>query len=531
MLASFGRGAGMRRHWLVSIAAVLAAPAFGQTMQGMAHGDMAAPKVPTLLSGYGNGGFRVTTTSRKAQSFFDNGMQLAHAFAHKAAVAAMQEAERLDPKCAMCVWGEAWADGPTINFGKDDDQLIHLSALAHKAQRLARGHGTAKERGLTAALVARYRNGGGGNPGDLAFAKAMQRLADRYRSDDELTTIAADAWLIALAHNTAESDREGGNHAIPLLMRILKRNPDYTPAIHFYIHATEAIGKPGLAEPYADKLAALAPNASHLVHMPSHTFYWVGRYQDAANANQRAVEIGLEQAKALDLPPPDGLWGLPYHVHNITYGIGGALMAGDADIALKLGRPLVAMAATRTEEPAYRQIVASEGYFALAKFADPAEALAAPEPKLPILDGSWHYMRGEAQARLNNPTQVRIEAAAIQALVGPLNPGDFSLQGSQLLDLERNVLLGRAAMLEGKPADALKSFQAAAKIQEDGGFAYITDPPAFWYPLERSVAEAKLALGDQPGARAAIETSLKLRPRDPAALAMLAKLDQGAAGR
>ena len=94
--------------------------------------------------------------------------------------------------------------------------------------------------------------------------------------------------------------------------------------------------------------------------------------------------------------------------------------------------------------------------------------------------------------------------------------------------MERLVLLGRAAMLEGKPAEALKAFEQAAAIQEEAGFAYITDPPAFWYPIERSVAEAKLLLGDQAGARAAIMRSLKLRQKDPAALAFLAQLESQA---
>ena len=521
----------MKSILLAAVALVAWSPGAAQDMHGMSHGDMAAPSSPRLLDGYGDGGFPITTSNPRAQAFFNNGMQLAHAFAHKAAVAAMQEAERLDPNCAMCVWGEAWAGGPTINFGKGEDELAHLGELARKAQLLALDHGTTRERALTDALVQRYQHGGGGKPGDLAFAKAMQSLADFDPQDDELATMAADAWLIALARNTAQTDADAGRRAIPLLERVLKRRPDYAPAIHFYIHATEAIGKPGLAEPFANALQNLAPNASHLVHMPSHTFYWVGRYEDAAQANARAVAIGTKQAKILNLPPPDGLWGLPYHVHNITYGIGGALMAGDSVIALQLGRPLVAMAATRTDEPAYRQIVASEGYFALARFGDPAEVLAVPEPRLPILNGSWHYMRGETLARLGRLAEVRAEAGSIRPLQGPLSADDFTTQGSQLLALERLVLLGRVAMLDHKPAKALKMFRKAATIQEQAGFAYITDPPAFWYPLERSVAEAQLALGNPSGARDALKRSLKLRPKDPEALAMLARLEVNSAAR
>ena len=512
------------RFLMCAILACAALPVSAQTHEHESHGDMAAPARPVILDGYGDGGFSITTHNPQAQAFFNNGMQLAHAFAHKAAVAAMQEAERLDPECAMCVWGEAWAGGPTINFGKEGDELKNIALLAVKAQRLARAHGTGTERALTAALAARYRNGGGSKPGDLAFAKAMEKIAKTHPTNDAFATIAADAWLIAPSDNDREVKRDL-QHSIALLERVLARSPNYTPAMHFYIHATEYAGAPGKAEPYADRLGGLAPNAAHLIHMPSHTFYWVGRYQDAASANARAVEVALAQAKKLHLPDPDGLWGLPYHLHNISYGIGGALMAGDAATAMMLAKPLVAAAAAQKDDSVYKQTVASNGYFAYAMFAEPADALSLPEPKPPVLKGAWRYMRGEALARENKPAEVRAEAAAIAPL-----PGERKA-ASLLLDIERLVLEGRAAMLEGQPADALASFEKAAALQESQQFANITDPPAFWYPVRRSVAEAKLAMGDKVGARAALEASLKIRPKDPAALTLLAKLDAKTAAR
>jgi hypothetical protein len=87
-----------------------------------------------------------------------------------------------------------------------------------------------------------------------------------------------------------------------------------------------------------------------------------------------------------------------------------------------------------------------------------------------------------------------------------------------MLTIARDVLQGRAAMLAGKPADALPRFVAAAQVQETPEFSRVADPPAFWYPVRRSVAEAKLAMGDTAGALKEIDASLKLRPRDPEAL-------------
>ncbi len=520
----------MKSIWLTAAAGLLAWPVFAQAMSGMNHADMAAPKSPMLLEGYGNGGFKITTANPKAQAFFDNGMQLAHAFAHKAAIEAMEEAVRLDPACAMCLWGQAWASGPTINFGKTEDEVAKLSDMADKAGKLAETKGTDRERALIHALQLRYKNGGGGKDGDLHFAKAMAVLADRYPEDNEIAVIAADAWLMTHAE-TAGDRKLNAELAIPLLEGVLKRSPNDTPAIHFYIHATEDAEVPALAEPYADRLASLAPNASHLVHMPSHTYYWIGRYEDAAKTNMRAVEIGINNAKRLGLGPPDGVWGLPYHSHNVTFGLGGALEAGDAAIALRLGKPLVERSQANTKAGPYAQMIAANGYYAMGRFADPAEVLALPEPKLPFLIAAWHYVRGEAFARRNDAAEVRREAAAIHGITGELSKDDGSLQAQTMTFIARNVLLGRAAMLEKRPAEAATAFAQAAEMQEGDDFKSVADPPAWHYPIRRDLAAALLDAGNYADAKREAEAALKYRPRDPETVALLSTLETRAAAR
>ena len=490
------------------------------------HADMTAPKAAQIMPGYGAGGFPIASKAPQAQAFFDNGMQLAHAFAHRASIKAMAEAVRLDPACAMCLWGLAWASGPTINYGKSEMELQPLAEMADKAAKLAEAQGTPREKALIHALQLRYADGGGGKPGDLAFAKAMSVLSARYPADNEIAVMAADAWLITHG-DTPEQSKLNAEMAMPFLEAALKRDPNYTPAIHFYIHASEIAQVPSLAEPYADKLAALAPRASHLVHMPSHTYYWVGRYQDAADTNMRAVELGIENAKALGLGPPDGVWGLPYHAHNVTFGLGGALEAGDAKTALALGRPLVERAGSRAEADPYDQLLAANGYFAMALFAAPAEVLALPKPKLQVVDAAWHYARGEAFARMGNAAGLRGEAAAIRGTTGKLSANDGSQQGQQLTLIARNVLAGRAAMMEGRPQEAIIAFRQAAEIQESADFSAFADPPAWYYPVRRDLGAAMLAAGDKLGARAEADKALKYRPKDPGTLVLLGKLGDG----
>jgi len=485
---------------------------------GLCHADSPAPRHPTILPGYGSGGFPIGTAVPQAQAFFDNGMQLAHAFAHTAAIAAFEESVRLDPNCALCLWGQAWASGPTINYPIEADETGRLAEMAARAARLAR-NGPEKERLLTEALVARYARGGG-DAGNRAFAEAMDAIARRLPADNELQVIAADAWM------TLDSQGNRFDHIereIALLETVLARDSDYTPAIHFYIHATEIAGEPGRAERFADRLPALAPKASHLIHMPSHTYYHVGRYQDAVDANVRAVAIGRDNAHRLGLPEPDGVWDLPYHGHNVQFGVGAALISGDARDALALSDPLVARVAAgkARDGGVFPQMVAGTAYFAEARFADPQAVLALPEPpaKYPWARAYWHYARGEAAARLGDAAAVRREAAAMTNPPGDRRAArdEASVReaAGRMVRIARLVLEGRAAILDKQPAVALSAFRKAARLQEAESFQLFADPPAFWYPVRRDVAATLLALDRPKQALAEAEATLAMMPREP----------------
>jgi tetratricopeptide (TPR) repeat protein len=484
------------------------------------HTDQTTPKTAQLLEGYGGGGFAVTGANAQAQAFFSNGMELAAAFAHKASIAAMAEAVRLDPKCAMCRWGLAYTSGPTINYGKGWPERKQLYAMLGTAEELAQKTGTERERELIKVFRKRYLPGATIAKRDTAFAKDMLKLVKKYPDDNTIAVLAADALIQAMDEHNYKAE---AMKAVGLLEVVLARAPSDTPAIHFYIHATEIARVPARAEPYADKLGGLAPRASHLVHMPSHTYYWVGRYQDAATVNHRAVELGKENALRLGLTAPNGVWGLPYHSHNVIFGLGGALMAGDAKIGLELGRELIDHSQAEEEAHPVMQLLASAGYFALARFDDPKAVLARPESKLPYLKAAWHYARGEAFAKLGNLAGLKTEIAALPS--DALAKADPKMKApDQMVAIVRLVLVGRLAMAEQRWADAATAFKGAAEIEETEDFMQFADPPAFWYPVRRDYAAALLAGGDKAGALREVDASLKLRPKDPVALELRGRI-------
>ncbi len=479
----------------------------------------APAKVARLMPGYGDATFKIRTPSADAQAFFDNGLQLGHAFAHHPALAAFEEASRRDPNCAMCLWGQAWAGGATINFTVDDKVQARYAELMKRATVLA-ADGPQLERDLIAAMVKRYDHGGGAGPGDDAYAEAMYAIAQAHPDSDELAVLASDALMVpdAQRNTTKNSPR-----IVALLEGVLKRAPDNVGAVHFYIHATEMAGFAPRAEAAADRLERLAPKASHLVHMPSHTYYWVGRYEDALTSNQRASVLDGQNAQAQGLEGPFGLF---YHGHNVQYGTAGALMSGDGAGALALGRPAIDYATTAKTPSPWDQLIAGTAYAAEGRFAEPAAVLALAEPKLPYLQAMWRYARGEALARTGDLAGLKRETALVDRSAEQLKDvGQYAGQMSQATDLARLVLEGRLALLEHRPKDAVAMFRKAAELEETR-FTDITDPPMWWYPPRRDLAVALLAAGDAKGAAFEAHASLTRRARDPVALAVLARAER-----
>jgi tetratricopeptide (TPR) repeat protein len=479
-----------------------------------------------MVDGFGKATWNVGATP-EAQAWFDHGVRLRWAFEHKESVRAFRKARLLDPSCAMCAWGEAWALGPNLNGGGGDDeaQAAALKA-AREARRLARNSPATHKR-MIDALVQRYS----GRTATRArrFARAMDNLATRNPDDLLIVSTTADAWLLTdydWWNKDGTPKAAGVARAMGLLEHALQVDADDPGAIHLYIHLTEWSDDPHRAVPYGEKLARLAPGASHLVHMPSHTFYRVGRYRDAMNSNVEAVALDRRYDR---LARPDGgVKGMPLHSHNIHFGMGGALMGGGAERGLELADWFLATYDDIGPSAVWRAIQANNAYALYGRFADAQKIASIPEPAADkyLLRISWRYMRGEAAARAGDAAAVRAEAEAIRSIIAAttfIGPMQDNQKG--FVQLGQHVLEGRAAMIEGDHDAAVAAFMAAAAIQAQGD-GEGGDPPIIWYPTRRSLAAALLARGDAAGAKAKIEELLKDWPNDPYSYFVLAEAEE-----
>lgn len=479
-----------------------------------------------MVDGFGSGGFVIDTTNPEAQAWFNHGVRLRWAFEHSESVRAFRRARLLDPACAMCAWGEAWAMGPNLNGGgAGEDVRRQALTIARQARRMAR-RGPALHKQMIDALVQRYS--GGESSRGIRFARAMDRISRNNPADISVAAITADAWMLQADDwwdDEGKAADPGITRAMTILEVALARAPDDPGAIHLYIHLTEWSDDPHRAIPYGERLAALAPGASHLVHMPSHTFYRVGRYRDAMRSNVNAV--ALDRRYDSLAKPPGGVPGMPLHGHNIHFGMGGALMAGGAEDGLALADWFLKTYPDTPADNLWRQMVANNAYAVYGRYGDAAQVAALPEPPEthPLLRISWRYARGEAAARAGDAAAVRAEAEAIRHIreTDSFKAGPMAEERQAFTEISQRVLEGRAAMIERDWAAAITAFGRAAEIQgkgEEGG-----DPPIIWYPTRRSLAAALLASGDAAAARVKVMELLEDWPGDPYSYFVLAEAE------
>ena len=261
-----------------------------QTEVPQARSNAASPALtfadsdPPLWDGLGSLAYKITTASPAAQSYFDQGLRLTHAFNHEEAQRAFRKAQKLDPDCAMCFWGEALVLGPNINMPMVEEAVAPAFAAAQKARALAAKAGP-HEQALIAALSTRYAENPKADRAELdaAYAAAMAKTAAQFPEDNEIAVLYAEALMDLSPWNYWQPGGREPNpqsaEIVPTLERVLAKDPNHPGAIHYYIHAVEASDRPGRAEPYADRLRGAVPGAGHLVHMPSHIYYRVGRYR------------------------------------------------------------------------------------------------------------------------------------------------------------------------------------------------------------------------------------------------------------
>ena len=477
-----------------------------------------------LFDGMGSHHHKITTGEPGAQRYFDQGLVLAFAFNHAEAIRSFKAAQKLDPSCAMCYWGEALATGPNINITSDGKVIMSPDERldAYEALQLAiarKDSVSAQEQAYIEALQSRY-NGDVTKDReglDQAYAQAMADLVEKYPQDLDAAALYAEALMNTMPWNywkDSGDPREDTKSVIAALEMVMAADPQHPLAIHLYIHAVEASGNPGRAESAADRLAALVPGAGHLVHMPSHIYWRLGRYHDASNANIEAANV---DEKYIAQCNAQGFYPALYYPHNIHFLWAASTMEGRS--ALSIESAIRVANNVRVEQ--VKQFPTIEFFrtiplLSYVRFGKWEEILAAPEPdaEFKFSQGIRHYVRGIAFANTGELEAAKAEQLQLVPLketvsVQFLDKRNFP--ASRLLDIASELLLGEIQFAVKNYAAAAQHYEEAVNLQDTLPY---TEPPFWYYPTRQSLGHALLMDGKSQAAEAVYRQDLKDYPRN-----------------
>jgi tetratricopeptide (TPR) repeat protein len=457
-----------------------------------------APSVPLLEAVTGEYTREIDTDSRLAQAYFDQGMQMVWAFTLPVAIRSFEEAQRQDPNCAACFWGEAKARGPFLNGRMTDANARPAYEAAQRALALLDHVDDPRERALIRAMGLRYVQDHDPDTRaalDSTYALAMSEAYSLYPDDVDVGTLYAEALMLL---NTERSRYEASDPYVQsfhtVLERVLDQDIEHPGACHLYIHATEATEVAYKAEPCADLLMTSVPGSSHLNHMPSHTYNVLGRWGKAVRSNAMAWRSDERTAYGE---------GVSYAAtHNLHMLFFAGSMDGQGQVSRAAAEAYVEQV---TGGVFYQALV----FFRFGEFRNILELTEAPERPLRL--GLWEFARGYAHLRTDSPDSAAVYLARVdeKARTLPDDARERNNRGSDLLSITGDILRGEILRSEGKLDEAITVFERAVEIHD--GLEY-AEPEALNFSARHWLGDALLEAGRYAEAEAAYLGALEQHP-------------------
>ncbi len=483
---------------------------------------------PPLFSNLGDYHRPISSTSREAQLFFDQGLRLLYGFNHEEAYRAFEHAGSLDPECGICFWGMALVQGSNINLPAIAERAAAAWAAEQRALTLTT-RASAVERALIAALANRYAKVPPTDPTqqkalDTAYANAMRQVARQFPSDPDVATLFAeslmnlrpwDLWTLSGV------PRPGTREILRELEGVLARNPSHPGANHYYIHAIEASRRPDRALASARRLESMMPGAGHLVHMPSHIYMRTGRYEDAAAANRRAI---VSDARYAETAGHRDIYQM-YIAHNHQFLWAAAMMEGRSGEALKAARDTVAAVPVDMLRamPGF-DILLTYPILTQVRFGHWAAVLEEPAPPadFPFANAIHHYARGIALAGMDRPGDAGLESRELERLAAaiPAEARESLNSARALVNVARLVLSARIARCQDRPQDAIRDLTAAAAAEDALSYS---EPPDWHFPVRQALGALLLRAGDAARAERVYREDLRRNPENGWSLFGLAR--------
>tara|TARA_R110002096_G_scaffold170131_2_gene342180 strand:- start:1840 stop:3459 length:1620 start_codon:yes stop_codon:yes gene_type:complete len=449
-LDNFEGHLGMRNKLSVLIACVFL-PFYAVNAQEVEYPESFKDNFPIFEKALGDFSYPISSNNEKVQAYFNQGFQMMYAFTKVDAARSFREAQKAEPNCAICYWGEAWAWGSYLNGAMTKEEAPRAYENIQKALRYA-SNASPKEQDLIEAFAVRYVENyieSEKAVQDTLYSVAMKRVARKYPEDLDIATLYAESlFLLEPRRGTRDVNDPDVMALHKELERILEIDIKHPGACHLYIHATESSQKPELAEGCAEFIGTSIPGASHINHMPSHTWNEIGRWNDAVRANIMAWHSDMKASVG------EGFAIYPSHnLHMLAFA---ASMDGQGAIAIQAGKD-------------YAKLTGNNMYHVLTliRFGrfDEIASIDNRSDKS-IQGGIWDFAQGYAALKLGDASKAREFSDQILK-EAQVSTDKFRFHsGENLLSILGYILEGEIFSVEGDLAKAEIDFRKATEFYD-----------------------------------------------------------------
>jgi tetratricopeptide (TPR) repeat protein len=480
------------RRWALALGLAFS-PAFAQAQQARHdHSHGGTPPPPAALGALN---FPVSCTP-EAQAAFDDAMKLQHSFWYQAADEAHRRVLERDPSCVMAYWGGALALLRNPFSPPPSDALPQGRALLEQAQRI--GAKTEREAGFIGALMVLFA--ADDMPGHRArvvqYAQAMEALSRRFPDDTEVAITHA----LSLVMAASPTDKTYANQlrAGEILEREYARHPQHPGISHYLIHAYDvpALAQKGVAA--AERYAALAADAPHALHMPSHIFTRVGRWDDSIETNRRSAETARARGERFD------------ELHALDYMVYGYLQTGRTEAARRVLEEIARHADWNPPTPiGSYALTAMPARLTLERGDwEGAASLGTRRYGVPFVDATTHFARAMGAARAGRPEAAAADIEALKAAAAALQGRDAYWH--EQVEILRAAAEGWVAFARGEHEAGLTLLREAAEREAGTEKHPVTPGPLF--PAREQLGEMLLALNRHAAAQVEFEAVQQTEP-------------------
>jgi tetratricopeptide (TPR) repeat protein len=435
-----------------------------------------------------------TSCKPPAQKAFDQAMTYQHSFWYRTSRQAFEEALKADPDCAIAYWGIGLSllNNP-FTFPPAKNLPDGLAAL-EKAKAI--GAKTPRENDLINALAIFYADHDKVDHRTRvqAYLKAMEEVAQRYPTDDEVQIY----YALALNVAASPSDKTYANQlkAATILEQIFKRQPQHPGVAHYLIHTYDY---PPIADKGIDaakRYSKIAPAAPHAQHMPSHIFTRVGHWKESIASNTASMRAAKENRESVD------------QLHAMDYLVYAHLQLGQDKKAREVVEEMAAVTDVSQEIfPGVYALAVSPARYTLERgdWKGAAELQVRPT-KFAFVDAMTHFARALGAARSGQPEAAKVDIAKLAELRDRLTQEKNAYWAEQV-DIQHQVASAWLLYAEGKYEDALKAMSAAADAEDKTEKHPVT--PGVPLPARELLGTMLLERGMPKEALAAFEAALK----------------------